>query len=379
MFRVLVFLVGLVLSGVAAFYSVTGLALVFAGAFWPVVIMGGALEAAKVVGASWVFRSWRSASKLLVAYMTVGVLLLMGITGLGIFGYLTRAYLTQQAPIATLAAEQAAAERRVALAKEQYERDARALLDLSSGQTADKVVNQLATANRLSGRNGAVSVLRTQQTLQNDARSRLDASGRGLRDAEREYAEVSQRMQLQTVDVGPLMFAAKAYYGTSDLATMDRVVTWFIGILLVVFDPMAIALLLAAQSGIGVSASRRDVMLDMEFPFGKNMTSIPISDPTNFPFGNTSTTESLWTSTTPESTAQTTPLPSFVDSPDLYDTRFPSDKATFEPATVVMANTDSEPPLSSIDTETIGAPIIGTLPVERPTSRRRSRTAPKRP
>lgn len=361
MLRILLFVVGLVLSSVAAFYSVTGLAFIFAGAFWPIVIMGSALEAAKVVGASWVFRTWRTASKLLVSYVTVGVLLLMIITGLGIFGYLTRAYLTQQAPIATLAAEQAAAERRVAIAKEQYDRDARALQELSGGQTADKVVNQLATANRLSGRNGAVAVLRTQQTLQNDARSRLDASGRVLQDAERTYAEVSQRMQLQTVDVGPLMFAAKAYYGNTDLATMDRMVTWFIGLLLIVFDPMAIALLLAAQSYVA-AADDEYRLLEQTIPISSYTRSVPVTEPAP-----------------PKNTEQPPATATFVDSPDLYDTQFSSDKATYEPATVVTASQDEEPTLSSIDTETIGEPIIGTLPVERPTTRRRTRTAPKRP
>ena len=246
--RFFCFAVGLTLAGVAAFYSVTGLAYIFASVFWPVVIMGTTLECAKLVAASWVFRTWRQAPKLLVAYLTTGVLLLMLITDIGIFGYLSRAYLEQQAPLTLLASSNAAVERDADLARQQYERDDAALTAFVEGDVANDVIAELTAYARLTGANGAVEVLRSQNAIQRELQTNLQVSSAALSAAERAFAEVEQETQIQRVDVGPLLFVAKAYYGNEDLSTMDTVATAFILLILVVFDPMAIALLLAAQT-----------------------------------------------------------------------------------------------------------------------------------
>ena len=236
------------LSAVAAFYSVTGLAYIFASVFWPIVTMGAILEAAKLAAASWIYRTWRVAPKILVVYLTVGVLLLMVITDIGIFGYLSRAYLEQQAPLTLLASNNAAAERNVDLAREQYERDDATLTAFIEGDTANAVIEELTAYARLTGANGAVEVLRSQNEIQRELQANLQASSAALSVAERAVAEFEQETQVQRVDVGPLLFVAKAIYGNEDLSTMDTVVTAFILLILVVFDPMAIALLLAAQT-----------------------------------------------------------------------------------------------------------------------------------
>ena len=248
MLRFALFATGVALSSIAAFYSVTGLAHIFASAFWPVVIMGGTLEVAKLVSASWLFRHWRTSPKPLVTYVASGVLVLMLLTGIGIFGYLSRAYLVQQAPMTQIVAEQTTAARNVQLAKDAYTRDEAALNAFVSKNTADDVIGKLSENNRLSGTNGAVNVLRQQQTIQKQLQEQLRASGNALKDAETALAAVNQRTQEQTVDVGPLMFVAKAWYGSTEMSILDHVVTVFILIIIFVFDPMAIALLLAAQS-----------------------------------------------------------------------------------------------------------------------------------
>ena len=178
MLRFLLFTTGLVLSSTAAYYSVTGLAYVFSGAYVPVLIMGAGLEAAKLVGASWVFRSWRTAPRVLTTYISLGIVLLMLLTGIGIFGFLTRAYLAQQAPVAAMTSQLAAAERTVALAQEQYDRDVAALRAAQGSQSS--VVERLAANDRLTGTNGAVTVLRqqqqVQQTLQRSSREHISHS-----------------------------------------------------------------------------------------------------------------------------------------------------------------------------------------------------------
>src|SRR6056300_593568 len=92
---ILTLLSALSISGVAIFYSVIGLATIFPGAFWPVVIMGGVLEVGKLVTASWLYRNWQFTKWLLRTYLTIAVVILSLITSMGIFGFLSKAHLEQ--------------------------------------------------------------------------------------------------------------------------------------------------------------------------------------------------------------------------------------------------------------------------------------------
>ena len=89
----LTFLAAFLLSGIAAYYSIIGLAAIFTGAFWPVVMMGSALEFAKLVTASWLYRNWKTCPLLLRTYLSAAVVLLMLITSMGIFGFLSKSHI----------------------------------------------------------------------------------------------------------------------------------------------------------------------------------------------------------------------------------------------------------------------------------------------
>ena len=97
------FLNAVLLSAVAAYYSVIGLAAIFPGAFWPVVFMGSVLESAKLVTASWLYRNWNTAPRILKYYLTSAVAILMLVTSMGIFGYLSKAHLEHASDISPIA------------------------------------------------------------------------------------------------------------------------------------------------------------------------------------------------------------------------------------------------------------------------------------
>ena len=88
----LLLLTGLTISAVAIYYSVIGLAAIFAAASIPIYIMGGSLEIAKLVCASWLKANWSRAPGLMKWYMTTAVIVLMIITSMGIFGFLSKAH-----------------------------------------------------------------------------------------------------------------------------------------------------------------------------------------------------------------------------------------------------------------------------------------------
>ncbi len=95
---ILTLLSALSISAVAIFYSIAGLAAIFAGAAIPIMIMGSVLEVGKLVTASWLYQHWRQAPRFLKYYLTIAVVVLMFITSMGIFGYLSKAHVEQTAP-----------------------------------------------------------------------------------------------------------------------------------------------------------------------------------------------------------------------------------------------------------------------------------------
>jgi len=372
--RFFLFGIGLLLSGVAAFYSVTGLAYIFASTFWPVVIMGTTLEAAKLIAASWVFRSWREAPKLLIGYLSVGVMLLMLITDIGIFGYLSRSYLAQQAPLTLLSSGRDAAERETTLARQQYARDEAALNAFVTAKTTNTVIEKLTSVERLTGSNGAVAVMRSQQAIQKELQTNLKVSSATLSNAERTLTELQQQTQVQRVDVGPLLFVAKTWYGNDEQSNMDVVATVFILLILVVFDPMAIALLLAAQANMDTSTATDTNTWSEPEPEGRTIaysppdTSLPREDDMEAPRISTNHENPLVGVTAQDMG------PGFMIGT-------PMQHAFKTSAAHTRVSEDTAPILSSdTDTETLGDANLDdtTLAIERPKSgQRRARWSPK--
>ena len=101
MINILAMLVALVVSGVSAYFSIIGLTTIFSAAFYPVVIMGAALEIGKLVSTSWLYRNWNTCPWLLKSYLSLAVIVLMFITSMGTFGFLSRAHIEQELNITT--------------------------------------------------------------------------------------------------------------------------------------------------------------------------------------------------------------------------------------------------------------------------------------
>lgn len=367
MFRSSLVVIGLTLSAVAAYYSITGLAFVFAGAYWPIVCMGASLEAAKVMASSWLFRSWRTAPKILVAYLGIGVLALMLLTGIGIFGYLSRAYMVQQAPLTQMAVERDNLERTVALAQTQYDRAAETL-QRTNTQTTDRVIERLSEVQRFSGQNGAVSVLRSQQEAQRALQAQVDLAAQKLADAEQARANFVAQAQIHTVDLGPLMFAASAWYGSTDVPALDKTVRVFIALIMFVFDPMALALILAGQW------KPTEPTVDIPLPLPQIRSTPPV-----LPIP----------SDTPNLSNVAPPLPTLQNTaPMTHHTYVPfvqmeRDPTQAEPSVVMTTTEPADEPVyiaPGLDTDTDTFETLDgttTLPVKRPTRARRSRVAPK--
>jgi hypothetical protein len=229
-------IVALALACVSATISIHGLTAIFAGAFWPVIVMGATLEAGKLVGAAWLNENWHSAPYLLRLILVAMIGVLMSLNAVGVFGFLTRAHLDHMAAAELVLADKTAdTEARLAI-------QAQAVADL------DRRIAQIDAAIEESTRLGrpvAAMMIADQKR-----RDRVDIVAARQREAQAlaglqiEKAKIDAQRRRAEADIGPVRYLAELIGApASDLERPVRLLTLA---LVVVLDPMAVALLLAA-------------------------------------------------------------------------------------------------------------------------------------
>jgi RecA/RadA recombinase len=243
MINYLALLVALGLSTVAAYYSIVGLTMIFAAAFWPVVVMGTALEVAKVVTTSWLYRNWNSTSLFLKSYLTIAVIILIGITSMGTFGFLSRAHIEQNLNITTGGAD------RLAIIESQIENKNSIITDY------DKQLRQIDDAlSKITEKGRGESSLQAadkQRKTRNDLVAKKNIELQSLAILKETAIGLRSNIKKTEAEIGPLKYIAEAFYGGSgDTIDMDRAVRMVIILLVVVFDPLAVVLLIAANHGL---------------------------------------------------------------------------------------------------------------------------------
>jgi hypothetical protein len=208
------FLTALALSGIAAYYSVIGLGAIFVGAFWPVVMMGSVLEVSKLVTASWLYRNWRTAPILLKSYLTFAVIILMTITSMGIFGFLAKAHIDST-------------------------------LDSGANSVELKTLNQQQkiAEDRL---NYLLARAKDPSTASNRLDSQIQSTQKELTDINKKRLPLLREENKLVADIGPIKYVAELLYGQSEDG-VAKAVRLVIMIIMVVFDPLAVLLLIAAN------------------------------------------------------------------------------------------------------------------------------------
>ena len=245
MINYLALVVALCLSAVSGYYSIVGLTALFASAFWPVVVMGTALEAGKLVTTSWLYRNWRTAPEVLKAYLMLSVIVLMFITSMGIFGFLTKAHIDQSLQITGDGAQ------KIELIDQKIDNIKVSVADI------DKQISQIdAAVSKMTDRGQASSSLRAAE----QQRKTRDTLIKKRDDHVKDISELTtERSRLQTevrkleAEVGPLKYISEILYENQSPENTERSVRIVIILLVSVFDPLAIVLLIAANHGIATS------------------------------------------------------------------------------------------------------------------------------
>jgi len=242
-FTYLLAFTGLTLSAVAIYYSVIGLTAVFAAAFWPVVIMGTTLEVSKLVAASWLKMYWEKIPRTMKIYMTSAVVVLMLITSMGIFGFLSKAHLDQSMVSGDVVDKVAIIDEKIRTQKDNIEAARKALRQMD-----DAVDQTMARSTSEQGADKAAALRRQQQrertNLQNDIAKAQTEIGR----LNEQRAPIAKELRAVEAEVGPIKYIAKLIYGDNpDANILEKAVTWVIMIIVFVFDPLAVLMLLGAQ------------------------------------------------------------------------------------------------------------------------------------
>ena len=239
-------LTALCISGVAAYYSIVGLTAIFAAAVIPIIIMGVVLEVGKVVTTLWLHYNWERAPKKIKVYLTFAVGVLMFITSMGIFGFLSKSHLDQAVPSGDVQAQVALFDEKIKTQRDNIESDRKALTQL------DAAVDQMM--GRTTDEQGATKSANLRQS-QKKERARLqtdiDDSQKNISKLQEERSPVASKLRKVEAEVGPIKYIAALIYGDkTDQSMLESAVRWVIIIIVMVFDPLAIILILAATTSI---------------------------------------------------------------------------------------------------------------------------------
>ena len=235
--NVLALTAGIAISAISAWYSIVGLTAIFAGAFWSIVIMGATLEIGKIVTAAYLYRNWKSLSTLVSIYFASAVIILMVITSMGTFGYLSKAHIEQTSGAQNIDAKIERIDQMIARERGRIVRAERiqAQLDASINSLIDQkyVVLGLEARRKQENERRAIdeSIREYQATIDklNDEKMPLQQS---MRDARRE--------------VGPIRYVAELIYGSSDTEILERSIRGIIILLVLVLDPLAVLLIMVS-------------------------------------------------------------------------------------------------------------------------------------
>ena len=241
-FGILTLIVGLAISGVAAWYSIVGLMAIFAAAKIPIAIMGAVLEVGKLLTASWLYQFWDKTNTLLKSYFTIAVVVLMFITSMGIFGFLSKAHMDQTLTVGDNSLLIERIDRKIDREK----------VKITDAETVvaqlDKTVQVLIDYDRIRGPSGAIAVRESQNEERASLSNIIDQAYSKIDTLSVEKLELDKEQLELEAEVGPIKYIAAFIYGDElDKTLLERAVRWIIITIIFVFDPLAVLLIVAAN------------------------------------------------------------------------------------------------------------------------------------
>ena len=227
--------------------------------------MGCVLEAGKLVSASWLYRNWKTAPLFLKSYLTLAVIVLMIITSMGIFGFLSKAHIDQQVNLTTGNADQISIIDTKIEAESQVIKD----LDLRISQIDNAVTKMTDKGQAQSSLNAAEK----QRKLRDDLTKQKNAHSETVSTLREEKIPLESSLKKMEAEVGPIKYIAQLIFTDAGSENLERAIRGVILLLVIVFDPLAVVLLIAANSGLARNQDEEEVK-----PKKKQLTNKPKRD-----------------------------------------------------------------------------------------------------
>ena len=236
----IVFFSAISISVIAAGYSIMGLATLFAGAVIPIIAMGSALEVGKLVAASWLYNNWRNplVPKSIKAYLTGAVIVLIFITSMGIFGFLSKAHLDQVQPVSSNNIKIELIDKQITQQQIIIDRSQKTLDQLD--KALDKYIDMEYVTRGLKER-------KKQEEERNLLTTTINNASDKIGELTLQKAELALEQDKIEAEVGPIKYIAELIYGENAKDHFDKAVRWVIIVLIFVFDPLAVLFLIAAN------------------------------------------------------------------------------------------------------------------------------------
>ena len=235
---ILTFITSLAIAAVAAWYSIIGLTTIFSAAVVPIIIMGVVLEIGKLVAAAWVYQNWKETNVLLKSYLVSAIVVLMLITSMGIYGFLSKSHIDAGINTTKISVKLERLDNRIDSEQRQIDR-------------AEKTLKQLD--DRLEKMNEGWFITRgiKQREKEQEERQQLNDIIKKSESEIDKLLDKKSEYQLEVknfeVEVGPIKYIAALVYGDEAKNYLDNTVRYVILLLIFVFDPLAVLLLISAN------------------------------------------------------------------------------------------------------------------------------------
>ena len=234
----LTLLTALAISGVAAYYSIIGLVAIFSASVIPIAVMGVVLETGKLVSAAWLYHYWKKVNKLLKTYLISAVIVLMFITSMGIFGFLSKAHIEQTTVQSDNTLQIESIDSQIIRQQKDIER---AELQLTLLDDALKKYVELGAVTK------SINARKGQEEERNALTSIINDATNTIASLTKQKYELRTKENELIAEVGPIKYIAELVYGNSETNTLEEAVRWVIIIIVFVFDPLAVLLLISAN------------------------------------------------------------------------------------------------------------------------------------
>jgi hypothetical protein len=239
----IMFVAAISLSCIAAWYSIAGLTAIFAAAVVPIIIMGGILEVSKLVVASWLYRNWEEVPNTFKTYFTCAVVILMMITSMGIFGFLSKAHLDQAVPAGDVTAQVTIFDEKIKTQRDNIDAARKALTQMDA-----QIDQKLNRSTDEAGADKAIQIRRAQGSERKKLQNEISTAQSTIVKLQTERAPIASQARKIEAEVGPIKYIAALIYGdTLDANMLEKAVRWVIIMIVLVFDPLAVLMLVAVN------------------------------------------------------------------------------------------------------------------------------------